>query len=91
MARNHRCRLGELDLVAVDGATLVFVEVRLRSRDTYGDAAQSIDAAKRRRLLAAARHYLLVHRCDCPVRFDVVALDGPGGTRIRWIRDAFSE
>jgi len=91
LARNHRCRFGELDLVAADGGTLVFVEVRLRSGDAYGTAAETIGATKRRKLFAAARHYLLTHRYDCPTRFDVVALDGPGGARIRWIRGALSE
>ena len=88
--RNWHCRLGELDLVALDGGVLVIVEVRRRSRGDYGGAAASITFAKRRRMVRAARH-LLMRRPDLarlPARFDVVALDGPEG-RIEWIRGAF--
>src|SRR4029077_11678170 len=56
--RNYRCRGGEIDLIARDGATLVFFEVRLRRNRAFGNAAESITAAKRRRLRFAARHYL---------------------------------
>jgi len=56
--RNFRCRRGEIDIIARDGPTLVFVEVRLRSRQDYGGAAASITAAKRSRLAAAALFYL---------------------------------
>jgi putative endonuclease len=60
--RNYTCRLGEIDLILLDGATLVFVEVRMRSSRSLGAAAQSITARKRERLLAAARHYLCQQR-----------------------------
>jgi putative endonuclease len=91
LARNWRCRLGEIDLVAEEGATLVFAEVRLRRDATYyGGAAESITAAKRARLLAAARLYLAGHgAADC--RFDVLLLDQLAPARIRWIRNAFGE
>ncbi|MBL8472912.1 MAG: YraN family protein [Rhodocyclaceae bacterium] len=86
--RNWRARGGELDLVCRDGATLVFVEVRLRANAAYGGALESIGATKRRRLISAAEQYLTqypAHQC----RFDVVLLDGVEGRRIEWIRDAF--
>src|SRR5690606_24818947 len=58
LARNYRCRGGEIDLVCRDGATLVFVEVRLRTHRGYGGAAASITPAKQRRITLAANHYL---------------------------------
>jgi putative endonuclease len=90
LARNWRCRLGEIDLVAEEGATLVFAEVRLRRDAAYGGAAESITAAKRARLVAAARLYLA--GCgDRVCRFDALLLDSLSPARIRWIRDAFGE
>lgn len=86
--RNYRCRLGEIDLILADGPTLVFAEVRLRRNPDYGGAAASITAAKRQRILGAARHYLS-GRPERPCRFDVVLLDGLDPDRIEWIKDAF--
>lgn len=86
VARNYRTRLGEIDLIARDGATLVFVEVRLRRSERFGGAVGSIDARKRRRIVAAARRYLMRLRRVPPCRFDVVTLDGDSAT---WLRGAF--
>lgn len=92
LERNYRCRGGEIDLVMLDGRTLVLVEVRLRSSAKFGGAAASVGPKKQRRFAHAARHLMLT-RPDLralPVRFDVVALDGASGaTRVEWIRDAF--
>ena len=90
LARNWRCRLGEIDLVAEEAGTLVFAEVRLRSSGFYGGAAESITAAKRSRLLAAARLYL-AGRAPAPCRFDVLLLDALSPARVQWIRNAFGE
>jgi putative endonuclease len=89
LARNWRRRCGEIDLIARDGDTLVFVEVRLRRRTDFGDAAASITAAKRARLVAAAGLYLarVPHTPHC--RFDAILLDALDPARIDWIRDAF--
>src|SRR5204863_2124146 len=74
--RNWRCRLGEIDLIAEERGTLVFAEVRLRSgRGLFGGAAESVTAAKRARLIAAARLYL-ARRPDADCRFDVFPIDG---------------
>lgn len=89
VARNVFCRGGEIDLVCRDGASLVFVEVRLRRSAAYGGAAASITASKQRRIVLAARHYLATHpSLDCDCRFDCVLLDGDAA--IRWERDAFA-
>jgi len=90
LQRNYRCRLGEIDLVMADGPVLVFVEVRLRRNADFGGAAASITAAKRQRILRAARHYLS-GRPEPACRFDVVLLDALAADRIEWIRDAFGE
>jgi len=88
LERNYRCRFGEIDLVAAAGATLVFVEVRARASEAFGGAAGSITAAKRKRLVAAARHYLARHRADSACRFDVVLVRG-AERRIEWVTGAF--
>lgn len=90
LARNWRCRVGEIDLVAQEGSTLVFAEVRLRRAAAYGGAAESVTAGKRARIVAAARHYL-AGRAQVPCRFDVLLLDDLSLSRVRWIRDAFGE
>lgn len=94
---NASFRLGELDLVMLDpatrgGATLVFVEVRYRSHAGFGGGAASVDARKRRKLVAAAQLFLLAHPAHAqrPCRFDVVEADGdPAEPRLTWLRDAF--
>lgn len=89
LERNWRCRFGEIDLIAEEGGTLVFAEVRLRrGAGAFGGAAESITAAKRARLSAAAGLYA-ARRPEARCRFDVLLLDGLEGGRIRWIRDAF--
>ena len=90
IARNYSCRLGEIDLILADGPALVFAEVRLRRNRDYGGAAASITAAKRQRILRAARHYLS-GRPEGPCRFDVILLDALDRGRIEWIKDAFGE
>jgi len=75
-ARNFRCREGEIDLVAEDGDCLVFVEVRTRRGDAFGTPAESVTAAKERRLLTVAKAYLQEHP-DVPAnqRIDVVGVE----------------
>ncbi|MCI3204966.1 MULTISPECIES: YraN family protein [Pandoraea] len=88
VARNYQCRGGEIDLIMRDRAgVLVFVEVRARARSDFGGAAQSITHAKRRRLMLAARHYLL-RRPAARCRFDVVTFDGRPPV-VNWLPDAF--
>jgi putative endonuclease len=88
--RNYRCRFGEIDLVARSGTVLVFVEVRARTSEAFGGAAGSITVAKRRRLVAAARHYLAKHRVHRACRFDVVLVRGRE-QEVEWLADAFGE
>jgi putative endonuclease len=82
VARNYTCPLGELDLVAVDGRTLVFVEVRSTAGDDPDRPAGSVDVAKQRRLTDLALHFLRQHRLlGHPARFDVLAVSWPEGQR----------
>lgn len=85
--RNFRCRFGEIDLIAEDGNTVVFVEVRQRSSAAFGGALASINAAKQARLVRTAQFYLAQHGAEHPCRFDVVLLDGEA--QMQWLRDAF--
>ena len=87
--RNWRCRHGEIDLIAEERGMLVFAEVRMRSGPRFGGAGESVTAAKRQRLIAAARLYL-TRRPETPCRFDVFLVDGLT-EQVQWIRDAFGE
>jgi len=93
IARNYRCKMGEIDLVMLDGGTLVLVEVRYRASTDYGGAAASIDWRKQRRLANAAEH-LLMKRAELkryPARFDVIAITtAAADANIEWIKRAFT-
>jgi putative endonuclease len=92
--RNYRCRMGELDVVAMSPeGTLVVAEVRLRSRQDYGGGAASVDHRKQLRLLRASLHLLATHPqwSRYPMRFDVLALrPADQGFEIEWIQHAFT-
>ena len=78
LARNYTCPYGELDLVALDGPCIVFVEVRSTETADLERPAASVDAAKQRRLTDLALHFLRQHRLlDRPARFDVLAVSWP--------------
>ena len=86
--RNYHCRYGEIDLIARDDATLVFVEVRARKSSAFGGAGASITASKRQKLTRTALHYLAGIGRTPQCRFDAVLLTGEDGP-VEWIRDAF--
>jgi putative endonuclease len=78
LARNYSCPHGELDLIALDGRCVVFVEVRSTGVDDTERPAASVDDAKQRRLTRLALHYLQEHQLlRCAARFDVLALSWP--------------
>jgi putative endonuclease len=89
--RNYRCPFGEIDLVMRQGATLVFVEVRLRRSGAYGTPAETVDGRKQARLRATAEHYLAARRdSKKPCRFDIVALTGSDSDHeVEWLQNAF--
>jgi putative endonuclease len=95
ITRNYRCRLGEIDIIAREGPSLLFVEVRLRSHPGYAGAAASVGPRKQRRLIRAAQHFLQRYPRwrELPCRFDVIAFEPPqsaGEDGANWIRGAFS-
>lgn len=92
VARNYRCPVGEIDLVAIDDDTVVFVEVKTRSSDEAADPEIAVHPEKRRRLTRAGKHFVARHRLhEKPCRFDVVAIvdRGTGSPQIEHFEDAF--
>jgi putative endonuclease len=91
LARRYRPRGGELDIIARDGATLVFIEVRARDGHDFGDAAKAVTRLKQRHIAALARDFIVRHHLpECPCRFDVVAIHvGDGAPAIEVYQNAF--
>lgn len=88
LARNFRCRMGEIDLIGRDRDCLVFVEVKYRRGRGSGSALESVNVRKQRTISRVAGYYLLKHQlpADISCRFDVVGIDG---NQIRWVKNAF--
>lgn len=90
--KNYRCRAGEIDLVAREGATLVFVEVKTRRSHEQGEGWEAVSFFKKKSLIRSATHFLQRYGIRERVcRFDVlsVSLKSLGGHEITWIQDAF--
>jgi putative endonuclease len=91
LERNYRCRFGEIDIIAEEGRVLVFVEVKCRRTELFGDPLEAVGPRKQRKISKISLHYLaerhLEHRA---ARFDVVAVHlSPADCRIELIRNAF--
>jgi len=83
VARRYRRRGGELDIIARDGPTLVFVEVKARDGRAFGEAGEAVTGFKRRRITRLALDYMMRHHLsDCPCRFDVVAIHLDSGAPV---------
>ena len=91
LARRYRRRGGELDIVARDGPTLVFVEVKARDGRAFGEAAEAVTVFKRRRITRLAVDYMTRHHlADCACRFDVVSIHVDSGrAEIEVFQNAF--
>lgn len=92
--KEWRCRFGEIDLIAEQEGTLLFVEVKLRTNLRYGMPRESVTAKKQEKLRSAALLYLSMHGLDAPARFDVAevytdARHSARSTRIEYIENAF--
>ncbi|MEO8135587.1 MAG: YraN family protein [Betaproteobacteria bacterium] len=90
IARNFRCRFGEIDLIARDGDVVVFIEVRLRRNRDFGGAGASIDYGKQKKLVKTAQFFLARQRSMPRCRFDAILLDALDSRRIEWLRDIIS-
>ena len=84
--RNWRCPFGEIDIIARDGDTLAFVEVKRRSESGYGGANGALTLHKQRRIVATSRMYLSQVESDLPVRFDLVTIEKG---RLTLLKNAF--
>jgi len=94
LAAGWRCRMGEIDLIAVDGTYLRFVEVKLRRNDRFSKAMEAVDRRKQEKLRITAQLYLAEHSTELQPRFDVAEVYVPEGIRtqspkINYIEDAF--
>lgn len=75
LERNYHCPVGEVDLVALDGRTLVFVEVKTRTQHGYGTPFDAVDRRKQGQIVRVAQHFISRHDLhDRDVRFDVVGV-----------------
>ncbi len=89
--RRYRSRFGEIDIIAQDGSTVVFVEVKTKTDSQFGDPAEMVTSQKQRRLVSMAEEYVSGHQLHAtPCRFDVVAVDASiEPARITVYKDAF--
>ena len=88
VTNNYRCRLGEIDLIGEDENTLIFFEVKFRRNDKYGSPFDAIDYKKQKRIINAAKFYLMSYPTDKYIRFDAVGITD---NSIEWIKDAFCQ
>ncbi|MCR5309899.1 MAG: YraN family protein [Lachnospiraceae bacterium] len=86
--RNFYSRSGEIDIVGIDGEYLVFFEVKYREGDSCGDPGEAVTPAKIKRIIKAARFYMLKNGIseDSFIRFDVIAMTQE---TVNWIKNAF--
>lgn len=91
VARNFRCRGGEIDLIMLHDDCLTFIEVRYRASTRFSSPAPTVDSRKQRKIIATAAMFIAreKHFANHTMRFDVVAIAGDGDVSIDWIQDAF--
>ena len=93
VSRSYQDKFGEIDLIAVDDETIVFVEVKTRTSDYAGDPAEAVDDVKQAHITKTAIGYLKFHKLtECSVRFDVIAITWPAGKKrpsIKHYKSAF--
>ena len=91
VARNFRCRGGEIDLIMLDGDCLTFIEVRYRNSTRFSAPGPTVDFRKQGKIVRTAGMFLNTQRrfANHSMRFDIVAISGDGSSPVEWIRDAF--
>lgn len=89
LARNFSCKCGEIDIIAREGATLVFVEVKSSFSAHYGNPVERVNLTKQNKIVNTARYYIMVNKLEnCPMRFDVIGIDHAG--KVSHIKGAFA-
>ena len=83
---NYRCKMGEIDIIGIQGDVLIFFEVKYRKDNRYGSSFDAIDKSKQKKIISCAKYYLTVNKTDRFIRFDAIGIDGD---KIEWIKDAF--
>ena len=87
---NYRTRHGEIDLIARDGATLVFIEVKTRTQERFGSPLAALTARKCLNISRVALHYLITHGgTEQPARFDVVSVRPGEAAEVELVQNAF--
>jgi len=93
VARNFRCRGGEIDLIMLDEDCLAFIEVRYRASSSFGRASETVDVRKQQKIIRTAALFIARNKAFAlhTMRFDVFAVEGPSAqaTGVHWIKDAF--
>ncbi len=93
LARNYRAGKGEIDLIALDSDTLVFIEVKTRTGTAYGTAAEAVGYRKQQMIIRTAQYFIAQRKLhECAVRFDVAEVysEEENEYRVQYIRDAFT-
>ena len=95
VTRNYRCKAGEIDLIMQHDSVLIFVEVRYRKQNQFGDGAESVDFRKQQKIIKTAEHFLQQHHqyTQSPSRIDVISISrhaktSPSQSGIDWIPNA---
>lgn len=89
LSRNYRTSQGELDIIAQSRQEIIFVEVKTRSSQKFGSPVEAVNHRKQEKLKQVAQAYLTAHRLEnCPIRFDVVAIEvfPQGESKIEWLK-----
>ena len=92
LKRNYRCRQGEVDIIALDGKYLCFIEVKFRNGHRFGQPQEAVNKAKQKRICNVSQFYLYSNykSFDVPVRYDVIAVSPQDGIyTLNWIKNAF--
>jgi putative endonuclease len=91
VARNFRCRSGEIDLIMLHDQCLAFIEVRFRRSNSFAAASHTVDRHKQKKIIRTAAMFIARNRrfAMASMRFDVVAIEGSDQPSIEWIADAF--
>jgi len=92
LEKNYRCRQGEIDLIMLDNADLVFIEVRFRRHSGFGSGAESVTVAKQQKIIHTAQHFLASHQSEAAkaCRFDVISVTSQNQNyQFNWIKNAF--